>query len=120
MPALEAAVGVDAVLAIHDAIVGSIPPPEMARSLAIMLPAMNVDDRTEMLGGMQGRLPLSKSSTASGASPVRCSGRATSTRSPDVSAWRWRPEDTDGRLSQHRRICVRGRTVRPARRRRRE
>ena len=57
MPALEAAIGVDAVLGIHQAIVGSIPPEEMARSLAIMLPAMNIDDRTEMLGGMQAGAP---------------------------------------------------------------
>lgn len=53
MPALEAAIGVDEVLAIHGAIVGSIPPDEMARSLAFMLPAMNADDRAELLGGMR-------------------------------------------------------------------
>ena len=29
----------------------------MARSLAFMLPAMNVDDRTEMLGGMRMAAP---------------------------------------------------------------
>ena len=29
----------------------------MAKSLAIMLPAMNVDDRTELLGGMQAGAP---------------------------------------------------------------
>jgi hypothetical protein len=57
MPALEAAVGVDAVLAIHEAIISSIPPDEMAKSLAIMLRAMNVDDRTELLGGMQAGAP---------------------------------------------------------------
>lgn len=57
MPALEAAVGVPAVEAIHQAIVSSIPPDEMARSLAIMLPAMNVDDRAELLGGMQAGAP---------------------------------------------------------------
>ena len=57
MPALESVVGADAVVAIHQAIVGSIPPPEMARSLALMLPAMNVDDRTELLGGMQAGAP---------------------------------------------------------------
>ena len=57
MPALEQAVGFEQVLAIHQAIVGSIPPDEMAKSLAVMLPAMNVDDRTELLGGMQQGAP---------------------------------------------------------------
>jgi hypothetical protein len=57
MPALEDAIGPDANLAIHQAIVGSIPPEEMARSLAIMLPAMNVDDRAELLGGIQAGAP---------------------------------------------------------------
>jgi hypothetical protein len=57
MPALERAIGVEAVLAIHGAIVGSIPPEDMARSLAVMLPAMNLDDRAEMLGGMQAHAP---------------------------------------------------------------
>lgn len=57
MPALDGAVGIDACLAMHQAIVGSIPPEEMARSLALMLPAMNVDDRTELLGGMQAGAP---------------------------------------------------------------
>jgi hypothetical protein len=57
MPALERAVGVDAVAAIHGAIISSIPPDEMARSLALMIPAMNVDDRVELLGGMQAGAP---------------------------------------------------------------
>ena len=29
----------------------------MATSLALMLPAMNIDDRTELLGGMQAGAP---------------------------------------------------------------
>jgi hypothetical protein len=57
MPALEAAIGPDATLAIHQAIVGSIPPDVMGRSLAVMLPAMNVDDRTELLGGIRAGAP---------------------------------------------------------------
>lgn len=57
MPALDDAIGVDAVLTIHQAIIGSIPPDEMAQSLAIMLPAMNVDDRAELLGGMKAGAP---------------------------------------------------------------
>jgi hypothetical protein len=57
MPALEAAIGVEAVIAIHGAIIGSIPPPEMMQTLAVMLPAMNVDDRTDLLGGMRASAP---------------------------------------------------------------
>ena len=57
MTALQQAIGVEAVLGIHQAIVSSIPPDEMTRSLALMLPAMNVDDRAELLGGMQAGAP---------------------------------------------------------------
>lgn len=57
MPALEDAVGIDAVVAIHGAVIAAIPPDEMMRSLAMMLPAMNVDDRTELLGGMRANAP---------------------------------------------------------------
>ncbi len=57
MPALEAALGVEAVVGLHEAIVGSIPPDEMASSLAVMMPAMNVDDRAELLGGMRQGAP---------------------------------------------------------------
>lgn len=53
MPALFDAIGFEAALAINEAIVSSIPPDLMASSLAIMLPAMNIDDCTEMLGGMK-------------------------------------------------------------------
>jgi hypothetical protein len=57
LPALESAVGPDEVLTIHRAIVSSIPPAQMAQSLAFMLPAMNVDDRTELLGGVRAGAP---------------------------------------------------------------
>ena len=57
MPALEQALGFDAVLGIHVAILSSIPPDEMGRSLAFMLPAMNLDDRTDMLMGMRMSAP---------------------------------------------------------------
>ncbi|HET9444440.1 MAG TPA: hypothetical protein VFO65_14015, partial [Acidimicrobiales bacterium] len=46
-----------AVIGIHGAILASIPPEEMAKSLALMLPAMNVDGRTELLGGMRAGAP---------------------------------------------------------------
>ena len=57
MPALEQAVGVDAVIGMHMAIISSIPPEEMAQSLAFMLPSMNLDDRVELLGGMRMSAP---------------------------------------------------------------
>ena len=57
MPALAAALSFEEVLAIHQAIISSIPPDEMGRSLAIMLPAINVDDRTGLLGGMRAGAP---------------------------------------------------------------
>jgi hypothetical protein len=57
MPALFGAVGFEATLGIHQAIVGSIPPDEMAKSLALMLPAMHLDDRAELLGGMRAGAP---------------------------------------------------------------
>lgn len=57
MPALEAAVGVEAVGAIKGQIIGGISPAEMAATLPKMLVAMNVDDRVEVLGGMQANAP---------------------------------------------------------------
>jgi hypothetical protein len=57
MPALEAAVGVEAVIGMHERIIASLSPEEMAQSLAIMLPAMNADDRTGLLGGIRAGAP---------------------------------------------------------------
>jgi len=57
MPDLESAIGAEAVEAIHGALISSIPPELMAQSLAIMLPAMNIDNRAELLGGMQAGAP---------------------------------------------------------------
>jgi hypothetical protein len=57
MPALEKAVGPEAVLGIHGAIVSSIPPDEMATALALMFPALNIDDRAELLGGIRAHAP---------------------------------------------------------------
>ncbi|MGZ4702187.1 MAG: hypothetical protein ACXV98_13315, partial [Ilumatobacteraceae bacterium] len=42
---------------IHDAIIGNMPPQQLVAGLALMLPAMNVDDRTELLGGMRATAP---------------------------------------------------------------
>jgi Hemerythrin HHE cation binding domain len=57
MPALEAAVGFPEVLTIHQAILGNMPPEEMAKGLAVMMPAMNIDDRAALLGGMRAGAP---------------------------------------------------------------
>jgi hypothetical protein len=57
MPALERALGVEGNLAIHGRIIGSLPPEKMAESMQVMLPAMNNDDRTELLGGMAASAP---------------------------------------------------------------
>lgn len=56
-PALEAELGVVGVLGVHQRIIASIPPQELAESLAVMLPAMNVDDRCDMLGGIRAEAP---------------------------------------------------------------
>ena len=56
-PELQRVLGPEGVLAIHQAIIASIPPDQMAASLALMLPAMNNDDRTELLAGMQAGAP---------------------------------------------------------------
>ena len=57
MPALEKAVGFEALLGMQNAIVGSHSPEEMAHALTIMFPAMNLDDRAELLGGMRAGAP---------------------------------------------------------------
>jgi hypothetical protein len=57
MPLLENAIGVEAVLGIHTAIIQSIPPDELARDLTLMLPAMNVEDRAELLAGVRATAP---------------------------------------------------------------
>jgi hypothetical protein len=57
MPALEAAVGVDGVMGILGAIMEIIPPDEMARSLALMLPTLNIDEQSEMLTGIRMAAP---------------------------------------------------------------
>jgi Hemerythrin HHE cation binding domain len=57
LPALRTAIGPREILAIHGAIIASIPPDQMARSLAFMLPAMNIDGRAELLAGMRAGAP---------------------------------------------------------------
>jgi hypothetical protein len=57
MPAVLDAIGVDGAFAVHTAIVSSIPPPTMAKGLAVMVPALNVEDRMELLSGIQHGAP---------------------------------------------------------------
>jgi hypothetical protein len=57
LPTLLDTIGIEATVAIHQAIVGSIAPQRMAQTLAFMLPAMNNDDRTELLGGVRQSAP---------------------------------------------------------------
>jgi hypothetical protein len=57
MPELVRVFGIEEVIKMHVAIVSSIPPEDLAKSLAFMLPAMNVDDRVEMLGGIRETAP---------------------------------------------------------------
>ena len=57
MPALEATLGVPDVVGLHQAILAHIPPDEMAQGLAVMIPAMNIDDRAALLGGMRAGAP---------------------------------------------------------------
>jgi|tagenome__1003787_1003787.scaffolds.fasta_scaffold20965076_4 hypothetical protein len=57
MPTLDRTVGFDEVLRIHHTIVGSLTPEEMATSLPMMMRAMNIEDRVELLGGMQQGAP---------------------------------------------------------------
>jgi len=57
MYALADALPVDELVAIDQAIVGSIPPDELANGLSVMLPAMNIDNRAELLGGMRANAP---------------------------------------------------------------
>ena len=55
--ALESAVGLEGLLGIHGSIIGNMPPQQLISGLAVMFPAMNVDDRTELLGGMRATAP---------------------------------------------------------------
>ena len=57
MPELERVLGTEAVVAIHTAIVRDIAPDEMAATLAIAIPAMNIDERCGMLSGIRAGAP---------------------------------------------------------------
>jgi iron-sulfur cluster repair protein YtfE (RIC family) len=57
MPALATGYTVGELSKVNDAIVSHIPPEAMAASLSLLLPAMNVEDRTEMLAGVKASAP---------------------------------------------------------------
>jgi hypothetical protein len=56
-PTLVQRIGVDAVLGIHGSIMASMSPEQFTRGFAAIMPAINVDDRCEMLGGMRAGMP---------------------------------------------------------------
>jgi hypothetical protein len=56
-PALVAAIGTAAAEDLHAALVATIPPAEMGAGLGLMLPAMNVEERVELLRGVQAHAP---------------------------------------------------------------
>jgi len=47
VPALLDAIGVEAAVGVHLSIVSSVPPADTARTVALMTPALSVDDRAE-------------------------------------------------------------------------
>ncbi len=57
MPALEDTIGPGGVEAVLGQIIGSIPPDMMTASLTVMLPALDLDDRADLLGGMRASAP---------------------------------------------------------------
>lgn len=57
MPALEDTIGPAGVEAVLGRIIGSIPPDMMTASLTVMFPALDLDDRADLLGGMQAGAP---------------------------------------------------------------
>lgn len=57
MPALAAGATFDELLAVQIGIRTAMPPSDMVRFMRSMLPAMNTDERTNMLGGMKAGAP---------------------------------------------------------------
>lgn len=57
MPALWAAMSDAEILAVHERLVASIPPNEMAFALSWMLPSMNAPERATLLGGIRATAP---------------------------------------------------------------
>jgi hypothetical protein len=57
MRALDGALTFEEVLALHNQIIASVRPDVLMACLALMLPAVNLADRCELLGGMQASAP---------------------------------------------------------------
>lgn len=57
MPTLFDQLGPSGVAAVLGRIIESIPPDQMTTSLSLMLPALDLDDRVDLLGGMQAEAP---------------------------------------------------------------
>lgn len=57
MPAMAGHLSVEQLVALHETILGSMPPDELTRGLVAIFPAVNVDDRCEMLAGMRAGAP---------------------------------------------------------------
>ena len=57
VPLLVATLGPAACEVVHRTIVDSIPPEAKAQSLAVMLPVLNIEERTELLAGMRAGAP---------------------------------------------------------------
>ncbi|MGD8898009.1 MAG: hemerythrin domain-containing protein [Acidobacteriota bacterium] len=57
MPVLQAAMTDEQLLEVSDQLRGAIPPPRMAEYISIMLPAMNVEERTQMFAGLKANAP---------------------------------------------------------------
>lgn len=57
MPTLATNYTLEELLKVNAAIVAEIPPGTMAATLALLLPAMNLDDRTELLSGLRQAAP---------------------------------------------------------------
>jgi hypothetical protein len=58
MRMLDAALSVPELLVLHERILASVKPDVMVVCLQLMLPSMNIDDRTEMLAGMAAGAPV--------------------------------------------------------------
>ena len=56
-PTLEDTIGVAEMVRIQESVIATMEPQELMLGLAAMLPAMNIDDRAGMLGGMHANAP---------------------------------------------------------------
>jgi hypothetical protein len=57
MPVLQAAMTDEQLLAVSNDLRGAIPPPRLAEFMSIMLPAMNVEERSLMFTGLKAEAP---------------------------------------------------------------